>query len=733
MTVTTQTNRASYDGNGVTTAFTIPFRILEATHVKVITRVVATGVETEKVYSADYTVSGADNPTATLNMNAAPATGTKVIVLRSVPATQEKDYVEGDAFPAESHEKGLDKLTMLLQQISEIIGRAIIVSPGSDATGLDKRAVLVAPGQTAPTMDLDVLKGGGLGIDADGEFTKLPTSLLTLTADNILDATALGKSILRMATVTAGLAVFGGFDARSDLQAAFVAPDVKAVTTRGYATSSDGGGGTHVRLLSTPSPAKRWHTQSADGAWWELRSFTIRPKQLGAVLDGVADDLVALQAWMDYSAAFKVVGAGSPGSTPIASGSLNYTSGARIIADGEMTLIRASDVIEPLLLADGIAKPVVRGLRFQYTAGTTSTTSHAFSAGSKSFTVGAGRGFVTNQFVVMRPTASPINYIIAQVTSYSGTTLNVTTSTVSGSGTYANWYIQSYANSSGSGYTPAAMRYTNCTEPDGSDNTFLGRFFVGLGLQSVSRARIVGNRFTEISDRSIENNSFSGALEDNQIFGNFVQGNGWTFYGVNCAATTGNETGLSVMGNKVRGVLSQGVSVSGQNFFASVSDNNIKMNSLGAGATGVCVFFQALGALHPYSATIVGNNLSGGSYGIYLLDVSKFVATGNNIEQCGTDGILVQATGSFAAGYASALGNNSMQNCVGNGIQCLAAVGASIGGVTITGNSTYANGGWGILVGAQTLNFTVVANSNLSNTSGAVSTAGTGHQVANNA
>jgi hypothetical protein len=49
-------------------------------------------------------------------MVAAPPTGTQLIIVRNVPATQETDYLANDPFPAESHERALDKLTMLVQQ-----------------------------------------------------------------------------------------------------------------------------------------------------------------------------------------------------------------------------------------------------------------------------------------------------------------------------------------------------------------------------------------------------------------------------------------------------------------------------------------------------------------------------------------------------------------------------------------------------------------------------------------
>jgi len=49
-------------------------------------------------------------------MLVAPASGTRLIIYRDTEVVQETDYTSGDAFPAESHERALDRLTMILQE-----------------------------------------------------------------------------------------------------------------------------------------------------------------------------------------------------------------------------------------------------------------------------------------------------------------------------------------------------------------------------------------------------------------------------------------------------------------------------------------------------------------------------------------------------------------------------------------------------------------------------------------
>lgn len=125
MTVSSTTSRVSYAGNGSTLAFTVPFYFLDNTHLRVVLRNTA-GVEVVQTYVTNYSVTGAGVLTGgTVNMGIAPPTGSTLTILRSVPATQLADYVPNDPFPAETHERALDKLTMLAQQLADSDGRAM--------------------------------------------------------------------------------------------------------------------------------------------------------------------------------------------------------------------------------------------------------------------------------------------------------------------------------------------------------------------------------------------------------------------------------------------------------------------------------------------------------------------------------------------------------------------------------------------------------------------------------
>ena len=133
MAVQNELARVDYVGSGVAT-LAVPFYFLDDTHLKV-TRTQAY-VETILVLNSDYTVTGAGNPTGgSIICTVAPTASQTVAILRNVPQEQQTEYVEGDPFPAASHERALDYLTMLSQQNKEVISRAFVAPVSS--VGLD--------------------------------------------------------------------------------------------------------------------------------------------------------------------------------------------------------------------------------------------------------------------------------------------------------------------------------------------------------------------------------------------------------------------------------------------------------------------------------------------------------------------------------------------------------------------------------------------------------------------
>lgn len=134
MTLPTTVSRVQYLPNGVTTAFAVPFLFLADSHI-IVTETSATGVDTLKVLTTDYTLSGVGDPGGgTVTMLVAPVSGTRLTIERIVPLNQLVDYIPNDAFPAETHESALDFLTMVTQQLQDGLDRAIMF-PSTEAVG----------------------------------------------------------------------------------------------------------------------------------------------------------------------------------------------------------------------------------------------------------------------------------------------------------------------------------------------------------------------------------------------------------------------------------------------------------------------------------------------------------------------------------------------------------------------------------------------------------------------
>lgn len=185
MTVSSQVTRADYNGNGVTTLFSVPFYFVDQTHLTVLSTVIATGVSTALTLSTNYTVSGAGVSTGgSVTLLSAPASTVRLTILRNVPYLQNTHYVPNDPFPSTSHEAALDLLTMEAQQINEILSRTVTF-PSSDPTGI---------GATIPN---SVARAGKVfAFDANGAPS---------VANNVVDITAVAANATNINTVSANI------------------------------------------------------------------------------------------------------------------------------------------------------------------------------------------------------------------------------------------------------------------------------------------------------------------------------------------------------------------------------------------------------------------------------------------------------------------------------------------------------------------------------------------------
>jgi hypothetical protein len=171
MTVSSTTVKNSYSGNGSTTVFAYTYRIFADSDLQVIIRSAA-GTETTKTITTHYTVAGAGDAnggSVTFTPGNVPTATETVVLRREVPQTQAIDYIANDPFPAESHEEGLDRATMNIQQLQEEVDRSIKLSRTNTMTSTEftvdaadranKILAFDATGEISVTQELGTYKG----------------------------------------------------------------------------------------------------------------------------------------------------------------------------------------------------------------------------------------------------------------------------------------------------------------------------------------------------------------------------------------------------------------------------------------------------------------------------------------------------------------------------------------------------------------------------------------------
>ena len=151
MSVELETARVAYSGSGTTGPFSIPFYFLANSHIRAVK--LSSSTETVLTLTTDYSLTGAgDEDGGTLTLVVALASGETLTITRNVPLTQETNWPIADPFPAASHEQAADKLTMIVQQIDDTLGRTLR-QPVSDATALAELPIAASRASMALTFD----------------------------------------------------------------------------------------------------------------------------------------------------------------------------------------------------------------------------------------------------------------------------------------------------------------------------------------------------------------------------------------------------------------------------------------------------------------------------------------------------------------------------------------------------------------------------------------------------
>jgi len=130
MTVQSNNPVVNYTGNGVTTSFNAPSNCISAPLVILTDNTIpASPVVRTLVLNSDYTLTSVGGLFVTVSLFVAPKNAVQVLsILLNEPFTQLTHWVEGDPFPAASHEAAADHAVLLAQQLQGQIQN--LASPG---------------------------------------------------------------------------------------------------------------------------------------------------------------------------------------------------------------------------------------------------------------------------------------------------------------------------------------------------------------------------------------------------------------------------------------------------------------------------------------------------------------------------------------------------------------------------------------------------------------------------
>lgn len=142
MTVSTTSNRISYNGNGSTTVFSFPYKFLSASDLKVYVGGVL------QVITTDYSVGTPSDAGANVTFVSAPPSGTaNIVILRDPDLLQSTDLPSNGPFPASSVERMVDKVTLVAQRLADLFGRSFTLSD-SDTSGASLTVPAPVAGKT---------------------------------------------------------------------------------------------------------------------------------------------------------------------------------------------------------------------------------------------------------------------------------------------------------------------------------------------------------------------------------------------------------------------------------------------------------------------------------------------------------------------------------------------------------------------------------------------------------
>jgi hypothetical protein len=213
MTISSEVRKAGpYSGNDVTTSFPFSFKVFSADDM-VVVRTNATDIETTLTGGTDYSVTlNADqdtSPGGSITLPAALASGFLLTITSSVPNLQTLDLTNQGGFYPRVINAALDRVTILVQQVSEQVGRAVKVGISSALT----------PDQLIDQLNANVVAAQASATAADVSAGNADTSEANAAASAAAAAASAGAIALPLPIESGGTGAITAAAARTALGA----------------------------------------------------------------------------------------------------------------------------------------------------------------------------------------------------------------------------------------------------------------------------------------------------------------------------------------------------------------------------------------------------------------------------------------------------------------------------------------------------------------------------------
>lgn len=238
MSVSSEDNKASYVASGSTT-YPIPFYFTDEEHIQLYVDDVL------KSLSTHYTITGENDPDGgVLTIVGTPYSASEtVVIIRSVPVTQEDSLTEGGPNSARANERRFDKLTMIAQQNKEQLSRAIkfpltsTVNTQMTGTVVPNGLLMFNDDGTALTCGPDAISYAA-GVAADASAASASASAAATSASNASTSASAASTSATAASASATAAAGSATAAAGSAASASGSATAAAASQTAAATSA---------------------------------------------------------------------------------------------------------------------------------------------------------------------------------------------------------------------------------------------------------------------------------------------------------------------------------------------------------------------------------------------------------------------------------------------------------------------------------------------------------------